>query len=443
MVDDTIFALATARVRAGVAIVRVSGPAAMRAVEQLSRREVPPPRRASRRRLYDDAGDLVDDALVLWFPSPNSFTGEDVAEFHLHGGRSVIAGVVETLGLIPGLRGAEPGEFSRRAVVHGKLNLTEAEALADLIAAETVAQRRQAVRQLDGELARLYDGWRSRLLRALAHLETAIDFSDEDIPADLFASVQGEAATLACDISRHLAKAAQGRRLREGIEIVVIGPPNAGKSTLVNALANRDVAIVSPRPGTTRDVLEVPLDLGGFPVILCDTAGLHVTDDAVEAEGVRRAQQRAAAADLRIIVHDGSAGEVSGAATVMMTEVPAIVVVSKWDLQQPAAASITSDPKVIAVSARTGFGLDRLRARIIVELERHFDTSGGIVPTRERHQEGLRACLSALQRMAAECEVELVAEELRAAAQALGRITGRVHVEEVLDMIFAEFCLGK
>lgn len=443
MAEDTIFALATGRVRAGVAVVRVSGPAAGAAIERMTGRALPPARRAARRRLVDPAGDVLDDGLVLWFPGPGSFTGEDVGEFHLHGGRSVINGVLEALGVIPGLRGAEPGEFTRRAVVNGKLDLTGAEAIGDLVAAETAEQRRQALRQLDGELARLYDGWRQRLLRAQAHLEVVIDFSDEEIPSDLQGAVTEEVAGLAAEIERHLAQAAQARRLREGIEIVVVGPPNAGKSTLVNALARREVAIVSPRPGTTRDVLEVPLDLGGFPVILCDTAGVQETADEIEAEGVRRAQARAIAADLRIVVHDGSPWPAGGMPPVDGAAASDIInVVSKWDLQQGEPAQ-RSGPAAIAVSAKSGFGLDRLRARIEAELERRFTSGGMAAPTRERHQDGLRACLAALRRLEQAGEIELAAEELRAAAQALGRITGRVDVESLLDVIFAEFCLGK
>lgn len=424
-------------------MVRVSGPAAGAAIERLTGRPLPPARRAARRRLVDPAGDVLDDGLVLWFPGPGSFTGEDVGEFHLHGGRSVINGVLEALGVIPGLRGAEPGEFTRRAVVNGKLDLTGAEAIGDLVAAETAEQRRQALRQLDGELARLYDGWRQRLLWAQAHLEVAIDFSDEEIPSDLQAVVTAEVAGLSAEIERHLAQAAQARRLREGIEIVVVGPPNAGKSTLVNALARREVAIVSPRPGTTRDVLEVPLDLGGFPVILCDTAGVQETADEIEAEGVRRAQARAVAADLRIVVHDGASWPVDGmlAGDGAAAE-DTINVVSKWDLQEGEPAQ-RSGSAAIAVSAQSGFGLDRLRARIEAELDRRFASSGMAAPTRERHQDGLRACLAALRRLGQAAEIELAAEELRTAAHALGRITGRVDVESLLDVIFAEFCLGK
>jgi tRNA modification GTPase TrmE len=441
MADDTIFALATGRVRAGLAVIRVSGPSAGRAIERMTARPVPEGRRAARRRLQDGDGEVLDEGLVLWFPGPGSFTGEDVAEFHLHGGRSVVEGMLQALGVIPGLRSAEPGEFTRRAVINGKMDLTAAEAIADVVAAETAEQRRQALRQLDGELARLYDTWRQRLLRAQAHLEVAIDFSDEDIPGDLITGVRAEAAAVAAEFAHHLVQAGQGRRLREGIEIVLVGAPNAGKSTLVNALAEREVAIVSPRPGTTRDVLEVALDFGGFPVVLCDTAGLQDASDEIEAEGVRRARARAAGADLRLIVYDGALwpSGISGLAG----EIAAgdVRVVSKWDLQVGTVAS--PENGAIAVSAQSGFGLERLRQLIVRELELRFAAAGCVAPTRERHLEGLRAALSALRRFEEATAIEFMAEDLRAAAQALGRITGHVDVEAVLDVIFAEFCLGK
>ncbi|NJO55205.1 MAG: tRNA uridine-5-carboxymethylaminomethyl(34) synthesis GTPase MnmE, partial [Rhodospirillales bacterium] len=293
MAEQTIFALATGRMRAGVAIIRLSGPGAVAALAKMTRPPLPEPRRVARRRIVGDDEELLDEGLIVWFRAPCSVTGEDVVEFHLHGGRGVVDAVLEALARVPGLRVAEPGEFTRRAVINGKLDLTSAEGLADLVAAETAAQRRQALCQMDGALARLYDGWRERLLRAMARLEVAIDFSDEDIPDDLQRQVAQELSGLANEIACHLESGRRGQRIRDGIEIAVVGRPNAGKSTLVNALAQREVAIVSPRPGTTRDIIEVPLDVGGFPVILCDMAGVHDTQDEIEAEGVKRAWARA------------------------------------------------------------------------------------------------------------------------------------------------------
>ena len=328
---QTIFALASGRGRAGIAVVRVSGPHAGPALERLAGR-TPPPRRAVRARIRDGSGELLDDGLILWFPAPASFTGEDVAELHVHGGRAVIDGLLQALGRCPGLRPADPGEFSRRAFANRKLDLTAAEGLADLIEAETAAQRRQALRQLQGELAGLYDGWRARLLQALAHAEAAIDFADEDLPLDLEASVGGSVRALAVELAAHLDDGRRGERLRSGIEVAIVGPPNAGKSSLLNALAGRAAAIVSPHPGTTRDVIEVALDLGGYPVLLADTAGVRDGIDEVEREGVARARARAQTADIRLVVLDGALWPHADEATLGLIDETSIVVLNKADL---------------------------------------------------------------------------------------------------------------
>src|SRR5229473_4511712 len=305
---DTIYAPATAAGRAAIAIIRLSGPASGSAVAALAGK-LPPPRVARHVRLHDpDSGEELDDALVLWFPAPNSVTGEDVAELHLHGSRAVIAAIMAALGR-QGLRLAEPGEFTRRAFLNDKLDLVQAEAVADLAAAETEAQRRQALRQLDGRLGELYCGWSERLLRLLAHLEAAIDFPDEDLPPEIEARVAAETAALAAEITRHLADGHRGERLRDGIAVAIVGPPNAGKSSLLNQLARREAAITSPIAGTTRDVIEVAIDLAGYPVVLADTAGLRDSADVVEQEGLRRALQRAEAAELRLFVYDARCPE--------------------------------------------------------------------------------------------------------------------------------------
>lgn len=441
MGDETIFAVATGRVRAGIAIIRVSGSRTRAAVQALTGRVCPKPRIATRRHFQNAAGEMLDDGLVIWFPQPASFTGEDVAEFHLHGGRSVVNGVLSALAVVPGLRSAEPGEFSRRAVLNGKIDLTEAEGIADLIAAETAMQRRQALRQVAGDLSQKYDAWRDCLLQMTARLEVAIDFSDEDIPEGLEEEVLAAGDALAREIEYHLDSAERGKRLRDGIDIVVLGAPNAGKSALVNALAHREVAIVSPRPGTTRDILEVPLDMGGFPVLLCDTAGLRETSDEIEAEGARRAEQRGQIADVRIRVIDGQLFVASKEAKWPVPGPGEIVVISKADLWE--CSPRPDHGSVIAVSSHSGKGLAALRHKIETELDQRFGTGLGIAPTRQRHQEGLRACVAALRRMHDQSAIELRAEELRGAAFALGRITGRVDIEEVLGAIFAEFCLGK
>jgi tRNA modification GTPase len=448
---QTIFALASGRGRAGIAIVRVSGPQAGPALERLAGR-TPPPRRAARARIRDGSGELLDDGLILWFPAPASFTGEDVAELHVHGGRAVIDGLLQALGRCPGLRPADPGEFSRRAFANRKLDLTAAEGLADLIEAETAAQRRQALRQLQGELAGLYDGWRARLLQALAHTEAAIDFADEDLPLDLEVGVGESVQALGSELAAHLDDGQRGERLRSGIEIAIVGPPNAGKSSLLNALAGRAAAIVSAHPGTTRDVIEVALDLGGYPVLLADTAGVRDGIDEVEREGVARARARARTADIRLVVLDGALWPHADEATLGLIDETSIVVLNKADLlarDEPVTACQAPLPvsplpvSPLPVSALTGQGMAGLLAGLEEAVAARFDTAAAPSPTRLRHRAALETCLEALCRAQAEGSVELLAENLRSAAAALGRITGRVDVEQVLDVIFRDFCIGK
>ncbi|WP_029010838.1 tRNA uridine-5-carboxymethylaminomethyl(34) synthesis GTPase MnmE [Azospirillum halopraeferens] len=446
---DTIFALATAPGRAGVAVVRVSGPAAGGALEALAGTPRPSPRVATLRRLRDPASaEVLDDALVLWFPGPRSYTGEDVAELHLHGGRAVTAAVLDALGRCPGLRPAEPGDFTRRAFANGKMDLTAAEGLIDLIDAETSAQRRQALRQMEGELGRLYEGWRTRLIRALAHMEADIDFPDEDLPAGVADAVRPEITDLIRAIGAHLSDGHRGERLREGLHVAIVGAPNAGKSSLLNALARRDAAIVSERAGTTRDVIEVHLDVGGFPVVLADTAGLRETADTIEEEGVRRALARAASADLKIAVFDAAALPHLDGGTLALVDDDSLVVVNKCDLPGVgtavrAAESALSGCPLLAVSARVGTGLGDLEARLAAAAGERLTGSGAPALTRTRHRVALEACRAALERALTAPLPELAAEDVRLAAAALGRITGRVDVDDLLDVIFRDFCIGK
>jgi tRNA modification GTPase len=437
--DETIFALSTVPGRAGIAVVRVSGPDIYGALAALGL-PPPPPRRATRARLRDRAsGEVIDDGLVLFFPAPASFTGEDVAELHLHGSRAVVVAVLEILGRLPGLRMAEPGEFTRRAFENGKLDLTAAEGLADLVAAETAAQRRQALRQLGGELGRIYDSWRAELLRALAHVEAEIDFPEEGLPEDLHAVVRGAAGRLAGSIAEHLADDRRGERLRDGLSVAIVGPPNVGKSSLLNALARREAAIVSATAGTTRDVIELHLDLGGYPVVLADTAGLREAGDEIEAEGVRRARARAEGADLRLVVVDARHAAADLAALGPIAEGDAVVVANKRDLA-PAAAL---PERALPLSVATGEGMPGLIELLGREVGARLATGNAPVVTRARHRAALEACLAALRRALTASLPELMAEDLRLAARALGRITGRVDVEDVLDVIFREFCIGK
>jgi tRNA modification GTPase len=399
---------------------------------------VPLPRRARHVRLRDpDSGDEIDDALALWFPAPASVTGEDVAEFQVHGSRAVLAALLAALTRL-GLRLAEPGEFTRRAFLNDKLDLTQAEAIADLTAAETESQRRQALRQLDGALGALYRGWSARLLRVLAHLEAAIDFPDEDLPPAIEGEVARETAALAADIDVHLADGHRGERLRDGIAIAIIGPPNAGKSSLLNVLARREAAITSPLAGTTRDVIEVAIDLGGYPVVLADTAGLRESVDTIEQEGLRRALGRAEAAELRLFVFDaGRPGDAAGAAAWPGRDT--LLVANKIDL---VADRDTLPIAVLPISARTGEGIAALVEALTRRIAVDYDTAAPVL-TRARHRAALETARAALRRALAAPLPELKAEDLRLAWRSLGRITGTVDIEDLLDVIFADFCIGK
>lgn len=436
----TIYAPATAPGRAAVGIVRVSGPDAAEACRRLTGREPPPPRRASLRRLVDpEDGGPLDDAVVLWMPGPGTSTGEDVLELHHHGGRAVLAGLLGALAGTPGLRLAEPGEFAKRAFLNGRLDLTEAEGIADLVDATTRAQARQALRQLDGHAGRLYAAWRERLLHCLALAEAEIDFGadESEVGEGLVRRMAPEVGEVARAIAAHLADGGRGERLRAGIVVAVVGAPNAGKSSLVNLLARRDVAIVTPVPGTTRDVIEVPLDLDGLPVTLLDTAGLRETDDPAEAVGVERARRRAADADLRLGVLDATAPRPE---TVAGAEILAL---NKVDVAGIGAAVGGAVP----ISCATGEGVAELLKHLAEAAGRLVAAGDEPVITRARHREALVEAEAALQRFLRGTddglELALLAEELRLAAGALGRITGRVGAEEVLDRIFATFCLGK
>jgi len=427
---DTIFAVASGAGQAAVAVMRLTGPGASHLVAGLCG-GCPPPRLASLRRLRDGRGETLDQALVLWLPGPRSYTGEDSAELHLHGGMSVIDGVSERLQELGG-RPAEPGEFTRRAFLHGRMDLLQAEAVADLIAAETAAQRRQAIRQLGGALGRIYQGWADRLLHLLAQQEALIDFPDEHLPTGTESAMLAEAASLQQEIFRHLSDDRRGERLREGLVFAIAGAPNVGKSTLINALAGREVAIVAPRPGTTRDVLEARVLLAGVPVTLLDTAGLRETDDPVEAEGVRRARARTRAADLVIEMREGFGEEVlpDGAAR-------RLVVASKADL------GLAAPGADMRVSAVTGMGMERLRAAL-EGIARELTASSGPPPlTRARHRAALTDAAAALAQALKADMPELRGEDLRRALADLGRITGHVGAEEVLGSIFAQFCIGK
>jgi tRNA modification GTPase len=424
-------------------VLRISGPDARRAVTLLAG-GLPPPRVAQRRLLVDpQSGEALDDALILWFPGLRSATGEDVAELHLHGSRAVLAAVMQVLTRL-GLRLAEPGEFTRRAFLNGKLDLLQAEAIADLAAAETDAQRRQALRQLGGELGDIYRGWRDRLTRILAHFEAAIDFPDEDLPPEIEDRILGKTEALVAEIECHLADGHRGERLRDGIDVAILGPPNAGKSSLLNRIARRDVAITSPVPGTTRDVIEVAIDLGGYPIVLADTAGLRDSADAIEQEGKRRAVQRAEQAEIRLFVFDiAHPADAAGASA--WPGADTILVANKIDLA-PAADTDLSPPALpvsaLPISALTGEGIDRLLTVLGERVAQTYRIEAPVL-TRARHRQALEEVVASLRRSFSAALPELRAEDLRLALRSLGRITGAVDVEDLLDVIFRDFCIGK
>jgi tRNA modification GTPase len=436
--EQTIFALSSGRPPSAIAVVRVSGRRAGTALTSLAG-GVPAPRLATRVLLRDTSGQPIDDAVVLWFPAPASATGEDVAEFHVHGGRAVLAALFAALSGIEDVRPAEPGEFTRRAFENGKLDLTEAEGLDDLIHADTDRQRRQALRQLKGLLGDKARDWRAQIIEASALIEAGIDFSDEgDVPAELIAPALAKVKTLLGEVQEVLAAQGRSERLRDGIVVAIAGPPNVGKSTLMNQLARREVAIVSPHAGTTRDVIEVQLDLDGYPVTVIDTAGIRETDDPVEQEGVRRARARAAEADLVLWLADAQSGK-------YLEEGPTPVwtVRNKIDLD---AGSPQGPPGAdFAISASRGDGIPELIAALVGFAQDYFGSEGGGLIGRERQRKLLQQTAVSLQRS---IEVigageELAAEELRSAIHSLGRLLGRVDVEDILDVIFREFCVGK
>ncbi|MFD1195137.1 tRNA uridine-5-carboxymethylaminomethyl(34) synthesis GTPase MnmE [Seohaeicola saemankumensis] len=427
---DTIFALATAQGRAGVAVVRISGPESHDVCRALCG-DLPAVRIASVRVLSDSAGVRLDEALVLVFEEGASFTGEKVVELHLHGSIAVISAVLRVLSSMPGLRAAEAGEFTRRALENGCIDLAQVEGLADLIDAETEAQRRQALRVLSGDLGKLAEGWRRDLIRAAALLEATIDFADEEVPVD----VTPEVSELLTGVRIALARESEGvttaERIRSGFEVAIVGAPNVGKSTLLNALAGREAAITSEFAGTTRDVIEVRMDIGGIPVTLLDTAGLRETTDAIEEIGIRRARERAAAADLRVFLVEGSD------APDMTPESGDIVLKAKADL-------LTD--KTDAVSGMSGDGIESLIENISNRLSGRLGSLG--VATRERHRVAMQRAVLALDAASEKLELgpdlyDLAAEEVRQAVRALESLVGRVDVENLLDEIFSSFCVGK
>lgn len=440
-VTDTIFALSSGPGRAGIAVVRISGPAAGRAAEGLLG-GIPPARRALLSSVIHPLTSVIlDRAMALWFPKPASATGEDVLELHLHGSPAVLRAVFEALGELPGLRMAEPGEFTRRAFGNGKLDLVEAEGLADLLQAQTEAQRRQAVSHLLGDASSVFEDWRQRLIGAMALVEAAVDFSEEeDISAAALQSARPAISTLIDEMQGAVDRAKTGEAIRDGVRVVLVGPPNTGKSSLLNAIAKRDAAIVSSIPGTTRDVIEVNLDLNGIPVILCDTAGLRASADEIESIGIARSRKAAGQADIVIWV---GARDIAGSMTVDAGMDADLMVENKADLAD--ASRCSQSIEVIETSALQTDSVVRLLQRLSILVEQRYGRGEPGLIARERQRltivESIRHLNESLKHSAGNSE--LVAEELRAAAVALGRLTGAIDVEDLLSSIFSQFCIGK
>ncbi|MFT6557936.1 tRNA uridine-5-carboxymethylaminomethyl(34) synthesis GTPase MnmE [Sneathiella sp.] len=442
MSQETIYALASGRGRAGVAVIRLSGPDAFTALAALTEGPLPPVRHAAVRSLYSlDKAFRIDQALVILFKGPASFTGEDVVEIHLHGGPALISATFDQFANLTNLRSAEPGEFTRRAFEHGKLDLTEAEGLGDLVNAETHAQHQQALRQMRGELGEIYTNWRQDLISNLAHLEADIDFPDEDLPEGVAGAIRPKIKQLESEITAHLQDGKRGEKIREGLDVVILGAPNVGKSSLLNKLARREAAIVSDQAGTTRDVVDVHMDLAGYPVTIADTAGIREASDSVEQEGVRRARARAGLADIRIFMTSAGDPLVEESDFADLVEENSFFIINKMD-------TVSGDKppqigRVFPVSVKEEEGLDLFLDALEQEVVQQLDVSGAPSLTRQRHREALEECVQCLQRFAIAPDPELAAEDVRLAARALGRITGRVDVEDVLDVVFGDFCIGK
>lgn len=437
--NDTIYALASGHGKAGVAVFRISGPKALAVLPQLGHTAAVTPRYATLVTLQS-MGKPIDQALALAFPAPASFTGDDVLELHTHGSRAVIQLLLETLAALPGLRLAEPGEFARRAFLNQKFDLLEAEGLADLIDAETPAQHAQALRQMGGEISARIGALREQILMPLALLEAYIDFPDEDIPSETLTEIDTRIAGLRQEIQTLLADGGIGEQIREGLEVVLFGPPNAGKSSLLNALAHRDVAIVSDEAGTTRDMIEVHVNLGGYAVTLVDTAGLHQqATGKVEQEGIRRAHKRAGDATLKVAVLDIVTAPEDYKQIQALIDENTLIVLNKSDLA-PAPPSL---PHHVTISAAQGQGIDPLLTLLKQRIAEHIGHAPAPLITRARHREAFRQSLAALQRFTTDLPLELMGEELRAAAQAIGKITGKITTDDLLDVVFRRFCIGK
>lgn len=447
MDNQTIYALSTVFGKSGVAVIRVSGIGALKIISTMTdlNSAVVKPRYAHFIKLrHGVSKELLDKCLLIYFKAPHSFTGEDVIELHTHGSRAVIAAVMDSLAQIDGYRLAEPGEFSKRAFYNGKMDLTEAEGLADLIDAETAEQQKYAVRQMDGGLKDLYEGWRETLVGILAHIEAYIDFPEEDIPQDIVSGMQNTVFKLIENIKKHLRDDTVGERLREGFRVAIIGAPNAGKSSLLNQVAKREAVIVSDIAGTTRDAIDIHLDLGGYPVIFTDTAGLRETTEEIERKGIAVAHDKARQADLVIYLFDASKNYAQDIEKYKKEFADKLLVVAnKRDKLSPEQIAGLQKSGYLVISARQNLGTDKLLENIKEHISARFTSVSGMLISRRRYREALQNTVELLQNFCFDKEIELTAEDIRLAAREIGKITGRIEVDEILDKIFGSFCIGK
>ena len=442
----TIYALSSGPGVSGVAVIRVSGKNTEEVIKKLTGAKLPVPRVATLKKFNKNGGkEQIDEGVIIWFPGPNSYTGEDLAEFHVHGSRAVVSAMHSAISKVKNCRLAEPGEFTKRAFQNGRINLLKAESVADLISSETEIQRRQALKIMSGKSSDKFDFWRKELLKILSHVEAKIDFPDEDLPKNVIKEIQKKSNRILNEIKKTLNDQKVGERIREGFKIAIVGPPNSGKSSLLNYLSKRDVAIVSEIAGTTRDVIETHLNLDGYPVIASDTAGIRSAKNEIERKGIKIALKRAEDADLRVIIVSSKNADLTGVLRKLLTK-NAILVINKSDLLKGKLNTKFKKYEHVLISIKKDSNLNKLISKIKSKLKNKFTTTEDILITRERHRQNLINCVNHLEKFEKKKsaqEFDKAAEDLRLATRHLGMIVGKVDVEELLGSIFNDFCIGK
>jgi len=442
----TIYALSSGPGISGIAVIRVSGKNTSEVIKKLTGSKLPIPRVATLRKFNKNGGkELIDEGVILWFPGPNSYTGEDLAEFHVHGSRAVINEMHSSISKIKNCRLAEPGEFTKRAFQNGRINLLKAESIADLISAETEIQRKQAIKIMSGRSSNKFNSWRGTLLKILSHIEAKIDFPDEDLPRNIIKDIHKKSENVLKEIRKTLNDQKVGERIREGFKIAIIGPPNSGKSSLLNYLSKRDAAIVSEIAGTTRDVIETHLNLDGYPVIVSDTAGIRRSKNEIEKKGIKIALKRAEDADLKLVIVSAKNVHFISVLKSLLTK-NAILVVNKSDLVKGKLNNKFKKYEHVVISIKKNLNLNKLILKIKNKLKNKFTTSEDILITRERHRQNLINCVQHLEKFKkkkSSFDYDKAAEDLRLATRHLGMIVGKVDVEELLGSIFNDFCIGK